>query len=152
MIRGARSSRNHQLTRPETLHPGSHSAGLSCFGNITREPLGCGKHVAYSLPEKRVALNDLRTAAREMLSAFERVLAILESDCTSENRAPTPKPNKLTLEPRLMRLDDAARYIGRTPKATRHLIDRGELPCLRMGGRLMFDIHDLDKGDRGCKG
>jgi excisionase family DNA binding protein len=48
-------------------------------------------------------------------------------------------------EPRLLRVDEAAQYIGRTPKALRHLIASGAVPAVREGGRLHLDRGDLDR-------
>jgi excisionase family DNA binding protein len=48
-------------------------------------------------------------------------------------------------EPRLLRVDEAAKYIGRTPKALRHLIANGAVPAVREGGRLHLDRADLDR-------
>jgi len=47
-------------------------------------------------------------------------------------------------EPRLLSVDDAARYLGRTPKALRHLIASGAMPVVREGTRVHLDRGDLD--------
>jgi excisionase family DNA binding protein len=47
-------------------------------------------------------------------------------------------------EPRLMSVNEAARYIGRSPKALRHLIANGTIPCIRDGSRVHLDRTDLD--------
>ena len=39
-------------------------------------------------------------------------------------------------EARLLSVNEAARYIGRTPKALRHMIANGVIPAVREGGRL----------------
>jgi excisionase family DNA binding protein len=48
-------------------------------------------------------------------------------------------------EPRLLSVTDAAKYIGRTPKALRHMIANGAIPTIREGGRIHLDRADLDK-------
>jgi len=48
-------------------------------------------------------------------------------------------------EPRLMTVDRAAEYIGRSPKALRHLIANGALPAVREGTRVHLDRADLDR-------
>jgi excisionase family DNA binding protein len=48
-------------------------------------------------------------------------------------------------EPRLLSVDDAARYLGRTPKALRHMIAGGALPAVREGTRVHLDRVDLDR-------
>ena len=46
---------------------------------------------------------------------------------------------------RLLTVDDAAKYIGRTPKALRHMIANGTVPAIREGGRVHLDRADLDR-------
>lgn len=48
-------------------------------------------------------------------------------------------------EPRLMSVNEAAAYIGRTPKALRHMIASGSIPVVREGSRLHLDRVDLDQ-------
>jgi excisionase family DNA binding protein len=48
-------------------------------------------------------------------------------------------------EPRLLTVDDAAAYIGRTPKALRHMIASGTVPAVREGSRVHLDRADLDR-------
>jgi excisionase family DNA binding protein len=49
-----------------------------------------------------------------------------------------------TLVPRLLSVADAARYLGRTEKSIRHLVQRRKLSSIRGDGRVMFDRGDLD--------
>lgn len=46
---------------------------------------------------------------------------------------------------RLLTVDAAAKYIGRTPKALRHMIASRAIPTIREGGRVHLDRGDLDK-------
>jgi excisionase family DNA binding protein len=48
-------------------------------------------------------------------------------------------------EPRLMSVNEAAAYIGRTPKALRHMIACGTIPAVREGSRVHLDRADLDR-------
>jgi excisionase family DNA binding protein len=48
-------------------------------------------------------------------------------------------------EARLLSVNEAARYIGRTPKALRHMIANGSIPAVREGSRLHVDRGDLDR-------
>ena len=50
----------------------------------------------------------------------------------------------LSQESRLLTVDDAAKYIGRTAKALRHMIAQGTVPAVREGGRVHLDRTDLD--------
>ena len=47
-------------------------------------------------------------------------------------------------EPRLLSVNDSATYIGRTPKALRHMIATGTIPAVREGSRIHLDRQDLD--------
>jgi excisionase family DNA binding protein len=48
-------------------------------------------------------------------------------------------------EPRLMSVNEAAAYIGRTSKALRHMIGGGTVPAIREGSRIHLDRADLDQ-------
>jgi excisionase family DNA binding protein len=48
-------------------------------------------------------------------------------------------------QPRLLSVTDAAKYIGRTPKALRHMIANGAISTIREGGRIHLDRADLDR-------
>ncbi len=56
----------------------------------------------------------------------------------------TPVSNRNGQAKRLYTIAEAARYLGRTPWAVRHLIYRGVLPEVRIGRRVHVDIRDLD--------
>ena len=49
-----------------------------------------------------------------------------------------------TDQPRLLSVTEAASYIGRTPKALRHMIASGAVPAVREGSRVHLDRADLD--------
>jgi excisionase family DNA binding protein len=51
----------------------------------------------------------------------------------------------LSQEPRLLTVDEAAKYIGRTPKALRHMIASGAIAMIREGSRIHLDRADMDK-------
>ena len=48
-------------------------------------------------------------------------------------------------QPRLLCVNDAAVYIGRTPKALRHMIADGTIRAVREGSRIHLDRADLDR-------
>lgn len=55
---------------------------------------------------------------------------------------------KLAANPRNKRLltaQEAAEYIGRTPEAVQKMAQRGELPTVRAGRRVHYDIRALDR-------
>jgi excisionase family DNA binding protein len=46
---------------------------------------------------------------------------------------------------RLMTVPEAAKYLGRTPRAIRHLISTGALPSVREGRSVHLDRNELDR-------
>lgn len=48
------------------------------------------------------------------------------------------------VETRLLTIELAARYLGRTEEAVRHLIASGKIPTVRADKRIFVDIEDLD--------
>lgn len=55
------------------------------------------------------------------------------------------KGHGLALPPRLLSVDQAAVYIGRTKEAVQYLLAVGKLPAVRSDRRVFLDIHDLDR-------
>lgn len=49
------------------------------------------------------------------------------------------------LYPRLMTVDQAAVYLGRTREAVQHLVSSGKVPTVRADRRVFLDRHDLDR-------
>ena len=45
---------------------------------------------------------------------------------------------------RLLTVEQAAEYMGYTPAAVRHMVARNQVPCVRKGRTLRFDVGDLD--------
>lgn len=56
-----------------------------------------------------------------------------------------------TVQKRLLDVDEAAVYLGRTPNSLRILESRKALQGVRNDGRLMFDLRDLEKWIEGGK-
>jgi excisionase family DNA binding protein len=46
---------------------------------------------------------------------------------------------------RLMTVEDAAVYLGRTKEAVQHMIAAGKLPTVKSDRRVFLDIKDLDQ-------
>jgi excisionase family DNA binding protein len=46
---------------------------------------------------------------------------------------------------RLLSVEEAADYLGRSPAAVRHMIQSGKLPAVRIDRRVAVDIRDLDR-------
>lgn len=49
------------------------------------------------------------------------------------------------VRPRLLTVQQAALYLGRSDKAVRFLAAQGAFPSVRGDGRVQFDIQDLDR-------
>jgi excisionase family DNA binding protein len=49
------------------------------------------------------------------------------------------------MAPRLMTIDQAAVYLGRTREAIQHLVSCGKLPTVRSDRRVFLDRNDLNK-------
>lgn len=46
---------------------------------------------------------------------------------------------------RLLNIEEAAVYLGRTPSGLRIMTHRGHIPVVRLDGRVQLDREDLDK-------
>ena len=49
------------------------------------------------------------------------------------------------ITPRLLTIQEAGIYLGRTEWSVRHLIWKGHLPRVRIGGRIHLDVKDMDR-------
>jgi len=49
------------------------------------------------------------------------------------------------VRPRLLSVEQAAVYLGRTKEALQHLIISGKLPVVRADRRVFLDVRDLDE-------
>lgn len=71
---------------------------------------------------------------------FDRLLEALAEKLASKlSQEPT------RLYPRLMTVDQAAVYLGRTREAIQHLVSSEKVPTVRTDRRVFLDRHDLDK-------
>ena len=71
---------------------------------------------------------------------FDRLLEILAEKLAK--RLARESPN---LQPRLLTIEQAATYLGRTAEATQHLTSSGKIPTVRSDRRVFIDRHDLDE-------
>jgi excisionase family DNA binding protein len=58
----------------------------------------------------------------------------------SENAGQTSQ-----ITPRLLTVEQAAVYLGRSKAAVQHMIQAGTLPVVRDGRRVFLDVHELEK-------
>ena len=66
-----------------------------------------------------------------------------KTNVTSENATYLCNARRLTAK-RLLSVEEAAHYLGRTPGAIRELIYKGRLPVVKIDRRVQVDIQDLD--------
>ena len=71
---------------------------------------------------------------------FDRLLELL-----AEKLASRLAPDGIGLCPRLLTIDQAAVYVGRSREATQHLVASGKLPTVRTDRRVFIDRQDLDR-------
>ena len=72
--------------------------------------------------------------------SFDALLEILAEKLA--NRL-AQEPSRLL--PRLLTIEQAAVYLGRTREATQHLASAGKIPTVRSDRRIFLDRLDLDK-------
>lgn len=60
-------------------------------------------------------------------------------------------PDQRKIEPRLLTVEQAAEYIGRSEQAVRHLIFQRDIPVVRTGRCVRIDRKDLDRWIENCK-
>jgi excisionase family DNA binding protein len=56
-----------------------------------------------------------------------------------------PYLGAMNTRPRLLTVQQAAAYLGRTPEAIYGMRKRGTIPVVQTDGRVFFDIQDLDR-------
>jgi excisionase family DNA binding protein len=72
--------------------------------------------------------------------SFDRVLELL-----AEKLADRLSQEPSHLYPRLLTIDQAAVYVGRSREATQHLVASGKVPTVRTDRRVFIDRLDLDR-------
>lgn len=77
---------------------------------------------------------------------FDRVLDIL-----ADKVAKRLSQDTSGIQPRLLTIEQAAAYIGRTPEAMQHLASSGKIPTVRADRRVFIDRLDLDEWIRDNK-
>ena len=72
----------------------------------------------------------------QFFNGFAECVAAKVVERTQESGAP--------VRPRLLSVEQAAIYIGRTTEAVQHMIASGKLPTVRSDRRVFIDVRDLD--------
>lgn len=57
----------------------------------------------------------------------------------------------VVVRPRLLTVEQAAVYVGRTREALQHMIASGKIPTVRTDRRVFLDVRDLDRWIEDCK-
>ena len=76
--------------------------------------------------------------------SVEQLLEVLIEKLATKLAAKLSQQPSL-LCPRLLTIDQAATYLGRTREATQHLASSGKIPTVRTDRRVFIDRLDLDK-------
>lgn len=63
----------------------------------------------------------------------------------AERIAQKLRAERQDLQPRLLTMDEAAVYVGRTREAMQHLANSAKIPTVRADRRVFIDRHDLDR-------
>ena len=74
-----------------------------------------------------------------LLNSFAELLASKLSARPAE-----PGGDGGRIRPRLLTVEQAATYLGRTKDAVQHMIGSGKLPTVRTDRRVFLDVQDLD--------
>ncbi len=62
-----------------------------------------------------------------------------------KNGEHSSEPNRdSVLRQRLLSVNEAAKYLGLSPWSLRKRLNQGILPVVRIGRRILFDLHDLE--------
>jgi len=78
----------------------------------------------------------------EPLNPFEPLVRAIVHQVVSELRE---NPIAQEVEPRLLSVDGAARYLSRTPSAIRNMISTKKIRPVRLDGRVYLDVQELDR-------
>jgi excisionase family DNA binding protein len=76
---------------------------------------------------------------------FDALLDILAERVSARVRADLAPELAGAVKPRLLTVDQAAVYLGRSRDATQHLLSSGNLPAVRSDRRIFIDVQDLDR-------
>jgi excisionase family DNA binding protein len=81
-----------------------------------------------------------------LLNAFSDLIAARLSTRMADSSREGGKIHK-----RLLSVNEAAVYLGRTREAVQHMVASGKLPVVKSDRRVFLDIKDLDQWIQGCK-
>jgi len=86
---------------------------------------------------------DLRLDRRTSLT-IDSIVDFFASAVAARLRAEAGGASGGTITPRLLTVDQAAIYLGRTKEAVQHMVAARKLPVVRDGRRVFLDVRELD--------
>jgi excisionase family DNA binding protein len=75
---------------------------------------------------------------------LEQVLDALADKVAQRLREDGPAAGCASIRPRLLTVEQAATYIGRSKEAVQHMVSSGKMPTVRADRRVFVDVEDLD--------
>jgi excisionase family DNA binding protein len=76
---------------------------------------------------------------------FESLIDALAKRVAAQVRAELTDDSASTFRPRLLTVDQAATYMGRTVEAIQHMVASGKIPTVRLDRRVFIDVRDLER-------
>jgi excisionase family DNA binding protein len=89
-------------------------------------------------------MSDFRAAAAEGLNLDALIERMAEKVAVRLQNGNQGAPANSEVRPRLLTVEQAAVYIGRTKDAIQHMIASCKLPTVRSDRRVFIDMRDLD--------
>ena|SRR5215472_18816909 len=77
--------------------------------------------------------------------SLDAILDALAARLAARLRNDSAKDAGPTLRPRLLTVEQAAIYIGRSKEAVQHMTAARKIPVVRDGRRVFLDVKDLDR-------
>jgi len=96
-------------------------------------------------------MSDFRAAAAEGLNLDALIERMAEKVAARLQNGDQGTPVNSEVRPRLLTVEQAAVYIGRTKDAIQHMIASCKLPTVRSDRRVFIDMRDLDAWIEGNK-
>lgn len=82
---------------------------------------------------------------------FDGLLEALAQRVAAHVRAELAQGDAVRVKPRLLTVEQAGTYLGRTEEAMQHMIAAGKIPTVRLDRRVFIDVRDLDRLIDQCK-
>lgn len=115
----------------------------NCLDEVERRKRREAQNGDDLLAAIREAIDAIRNIATEQAS--KKDIAELKLDVESMVRQAVAEQIDGKLFPRYMNKAECASYINRTPTAVRRLVDRGNIPHIKIGRKIQFDRERIDR-------